>query len=372
MGKNTGPGRLRRTAMNSASTRMNTSAIRNSFTFRTNARAIPGRSSVNRSPLKKDRLISGQPGEFTTTRVSTEKNTTVLISAIRTALRPSVRACPEKRSIRDPRRSRSSSMGSRSPGPGGCPALTAPPEAGRLRLGDCRVAQRLQPFGLDGVELADYAPLRALADEDHHVCRWCFHHDPVDLSRVQRRDDVIRVVVDVRLLVGLDVIDDVAVARGPDLGAQLVTPQVCEGRRFGDARSLLDHERLLHVVVAVAEVHGLRPNGRVRDLSDEEVEVFGARLVRLVEVDRHPRHLTLSEPELVGHRIGDGALEPLAAVRVTSAVVRVRLPERSWLAGIAAEPRGERGVVGGDGEVPLVHVRSNVLGAGRRGRGRAA
>ncbi len=62
IGKNTGPGRLRITARNIARTRMNTSAIRNSFTFTRNARAMLGNDSLNCSPLKNASLTSSQPG----------------------------------------------------------------------------------------------------------------------------------------------------------------------------------------------------------------------------------------------------------------------------------------------------------------------
>ena len=46
-GKKTGPGRPRRTARTSAQTRMNTSAIRNSFTFVPNCSRMSGNDSLN-------------------------------------------------------------------------------------------------------------------------------------------------------------------------------------------------------------------------------------------------------------------------------------------------------------------------------------
>jgi hypothetical protein len=70
-----------------------------------------------------------------------------------------------------------------------------------------------------------------------------------------------------------------------------------------------DHERLVHVVVRVAEVDHLRARGFVRDLVDVEVELLRPRRERDVEGYDHPLHRALRETELVGDRVGDGALE---------------------------------------------------------------
>ena len=66
------------TARNIARTRMNTSAMRNIFTFTRNARAIAGNDSLNCSPLKNASLTSSHPGALMTATTSTVKNTTVL------------------------------------------------------------------------------------------------------------------------------------------------------------------------------------------------------------------------------------------------------------------------------------------------------
>ena len=69
-GKNTGPGRLRRTASTSPNTRISTSAIRNSRTLTRNLAISLGSDSQKIGPLRNDSWNRGQPGALTTTRRS--------------------------------------------------------------------------------------------------------------------------------------------------------------------------------------------------------------------------------------------------------------------------------------------------------------
>src|SRR5947209_10808248 len=103
-GKNTGPGRLRTTASPIANVRISTSATRNTLMFSTNACAIVLKYRRNSAGSKNACLTFSQPGAFTTTRISTVKNTTVLSEAIAT-FRP---APPSMSPPRPPSRSSSS------------------------------------------------------------------------------------------------------------------------------------------------------------------------------------------------------------------------------------------------------------------------
>ena len=76
-------------------------------------------------------------------------------------------------------------------------------------------------------------------------------------------------------------------------------------------------DRLVHVVVAVGQVDRLGALGAERDLVEVDVEVLGARARyalsngTTIQVD-----VVLGEAELLGDRVGDGALEALAVGRV--------------------------------------------------------
>src|SRR5919198_2840355 len=250
-GKNTGPGRLRSTAMKSATRRMKTSATRKSSTLTRNARRVSGNDSRNCLPLKKACFTASQPGEFTTAIPRAAKSTTVLATAIRTALRPSPCHAPPR--IRDLRPAANCST---SPGGLGASGGLTPPitDAARplLRL-DHGVGDGLQPLLLEGgqrpvgverldglvdaldqrVPLLQHQPellllpdgrelphdhtVLGLTDQDVHVGRRRVDEVTVDLACIERGDDVRGVVVHGRLLVRFDVVHDVPVARGADL-----------------------------------------------------------------------------------------------------------------------------------------------------------
>src|SRR5262249_25199604 len=78
----------RSTASRSASGRMIASAIRNIFTLRRNASAMPGKSDVKRWPLKNVRCTSGQPGLFAIAKPRAVKTSAVLTRAMTTVRRP--------------------------------------------------------------------------------------------------------------------------------------------------------------------------------------------------------------------------------------------------------------------------------------------
>src|ERR671915_302823 len=146
IGKNTGPWRLRRTAMKSPSTRMKTSAIRKACTLMRNFSAIWGNDSRKTCKSKNRWRISGHPGEFTTSSTSTVTKTAVEIRAMTTPRRPSVPP-PRMRERRSPRGRSGAGWGAV---PGGVPrtALTRRPSEG----GD--VHHLGQPLVLDGLKRA--------------------------------------------------------------------------------------------------------------------------------------------------------------------------------------------------------------------------
>src|SRR5262249_35764498 len=116
-------------------------------------------------------------------------------------------------------------------------------------------------------------------------------------------------------------------------------------------------DRLVDVVVRVAEVDHLRPGGRVRDLVDVDVEGLLARRVRLRERHVDPLHLARREAELLRDGVRDRTLEALAAVRVADLPLVTR---------VAAEPRRVGRIVGADAELARVDEREARLRA-RRG-----
>ena len=99
--------------MNSAKIKTNTSATQKMKMLRTNLRKINGNDALNSAPLKNDSLISGHPGERTTTKASSPKKIRVLATAIHT-LR--ALASPPPRTL-----------GHRLPLPGGIPGSLSPP-----------------------------------------------------------------------------------------------------------------------------------------------------------------------------------------------------------------------------------------------------
>ena len=76
--------------------------------------------------------------------------------------------------------------------------------------------------------------------------------------------------------------------------------QLLERRGGGDGRALHRHERPVHVVVPLAEVHALRAFRQVRDLLEPEVEALRTRGERLVEADLDEPDPVLGEPESIG------------------------------------------------------------------------
>src|SRR5919204_2593628 len=183
--------------------------------------------------------------------------------------------------------------------------------------------------------------------------------------RLQSRGYVLRVVVDGRVLVGLDVVDDVVVARRAELDTELVLLHVVLRLGAGDRAALDPDERLIDVVVRPAEVDLVRALLGVRDLVDVEVERLRARPERLLERDGDPMDLVLREPELLRDRKRDGAFEALARPRVAD------LPERVFRR--AAEPGRVRGVVRANREPARTNQMELVLGAARtRARRRGA
>ena len=83
-----GPGSPRRTAIASANTRMNTSAIRKIFTLIQNADRMSGKASSNSCRSKNACLTSSQPDELTTTSAMTATKSAVETRATATPLPP--------------------------------------------------------------------------------------------------------------------------------------------------------------------------------------------------------------------------------------------------------------------------------------------
>src|SRR6266540_2690065 len=348
-GKNTGPGSPRSTAMSRATTRISTSAMQKILMFTRNACAISGNDSRKIWPLKNWRLTSGQPGELTIAATTIATNTTVL------AIKP--RALLQDRDA----------------GLRGKPlALDLREGAVRLERGDRLVHARRQRAALlqhepevllaaDRRELADDEAVRHLLGTGDVERRRQVDDDPVDLLRLQAGIDVVGGVVDRRLLARLDVLRDVVVARRPELDAELVLLDVGRALRVRDRGALDADERLVDVVVAVAEVDALRSLRRERNLVDVEVEGLRAGLEGLVERDDDPVDRVAREAEPLSHRVSDGALEALAAGRVAD------LPDRP-LRGSATKPRREGRVVGADRQLARLDERKvGDRAAGARG-----
>ncbi len=162
-------------------------------------------------------------------------------------------------------------------------------------------------------------------------------HDRVDLALLERLDDVVGVLEDARLRRRVDLGLHGLEARGADLHADRRVLEVVERGRVGEVGALRRDDRLVGLVVGRGEIDCLGALWRDRDLVDVEVEVLRPRRVGGVERLGHPVHLVGAEAELVGDRVGDGALEALAVRRVV--VLEVRRVGR---------------LVGGDGERPAL------------------
>src|SRR5205807_659685 len=260
--------------MNSANTRMNTSAIRNSSTFLRNARRMSGRAWANWCPSKKDARTAGHPVEWMTAITSTVKKTTVERTAMTTLRRPSPCHAPPR--IRE-RRPGGGTPSGRCCGTSGAvsPPITLPAPA-RLPLdhrerdvlqvlllervqcpvgakgGDGAVHAAHQGIALleddaeelllaDRGELSHHDPVLRLSDQHVHVRVRRVDEVTVDLSGVEGGDHVGGVVVDRWVLVRLDVVHDVGVARRPDLHAELLVLQVGKGLRVRGRRPRVRH-----------------------------------------------------------------------------------------------------------------------------------
>src|SRR4029079_5057743 len=116
---------------------------------------------------------------------------------------------------------------------------------------------------------------------------------------------------------------------------------------------------LVEVVVAVGQVVRLGALRGERDLVDVEVEGLGTRRDRVVERRDDPDDVTWSEAEAIGDRVGDGALEALARVRVTLVLV----PRLGVARRVRRVVRRVGRVVGPDGQLAGGFQGEAVLGA---------
>src|SRR6185503_11315332 len=249
MGKNTGPGRLRRTAMPSAKARITTSATKKILTSSQKADSTSGNQVRNSSPLRNFCLTSSQPEELTTSRPSAVNTMAVDTSATAT-LRPAPPPPPRIRDRRSPAVDDASVIGAGSVEDGRADDVGEPLllDGGQrsVRLQRC---DRLVDAGRQRAVLVEHerplilaAGARELADDgaatrvdEGDVVRGReVDHQPVDLAVVQRLGGVARAVVDVRLRVRGDHAADRVGAGGADLDAQLVALQVGQARRLGD------------------------------------------------------------------------------------------------------------------------------------------
>src|SRR3990170_694195 len=398
-GVNTGPARLRITARSSASINTKTSATTKMKMFRQNFSRIFPRESQKTCGSKNASLMAGQPEEFTTARPSAVKNTTVLTTAIHTPRAPSPRSGAR---IFEPR----SPVGGVYGPPGrpwyfsGAPAVpkltTRLAQDRRVRLvGEPLLLDRVQrPVGLHLPEREVHARHERAPGLEHHpevlvglgpelphddaLLDLDRRHeergrqvddDAVDVAVVEIGHRLREVVVDGGLLRRrLDHLGDHVQARGPDRGAELRVLQLVDRGRGRDRAPLGRDQRLVHVVVGLAEVDRVVSAGLVRDLLEHEVEVLLPRREGLVERHRHE-----------GHLVGEGEPEATRDLRRDGALVTLtegRLVERELGAFdlAALPPRRERRVAGADRERARRLERGGVVGragGGGRGRGRA-
>ena len=140
--------------------------------------------------------------------------------------------------------------------------------------------------------------------------------DGVDLFVLQRRDDVVGAVEDLRLFVGFDLFFDRFEAGGADLDADLGGLQFFQRGRVGRIGVLQRDHRLVGRVVGRREVDRLFADRGDRDLVDVEVEVFRPRRVGGVERARPSTPPRPSGSRGGGDRVGDRALEAFAVGRV--------------------------------------------------------
>src|SRR2546421_8637172 len=253
IGNSTGPGRPRRTAIPSAATRITTSAMQKTRTLSRKACAISPKESPKIFPSKKARRTAGHPDELTTATTTSVAKTMVLTSAIATPRVPWPLRSPRIRERRFGRPVSASTL-SRLLQDGRAGLVREPFALGlrerpvALQRGERVVHARDEavPLGehhpemlrrADGRELADHDAVRRLARARDEERGRQIDDEPVDLVRLQRRGHVRRVVVDGRLLVRLDVLDDVLVARRPELHPELVLLHVCLVLDARDRRS---------------------------------------------------------------------------------------------------------------------------------------
>src|SRR5687768_3214207 len=349
-GKKTGPGRLRRMARPRATTRMTASAMRKILTFRRKASGMTESDSLKTSPSKNARFTSGQPGAFVITSSATTANTIVLARATR-MLRE--RPGAVNWLLEDGRRGALDPLLRYLVERAGLPQ-------GRDRLVDA-VAEWVALFE-DEAEIllplrgepADRRCVRRLDRSDEERGR-VVDDDAVDLTVPECVDGIVVSVVDRRILVRLDRVDDGVVARRSHLRAELRAAELSERCGTCEVRVLEDDDRLLDVVVGIAEVDGLVTGRHVRDLVDVEVEVLRARTEGGGEGNDDPFDLVVGEAQLLRHRVSDGGFVALLGR------LRRRVP---WSPLGVLEPGREGGIVGPDRQRAVVHERE-LLGRAR-------
>src|SRR3954451_12352866 len=234
-----------------------------------------------------------------------------------------------------------------------------------LRQRRALLQQRRPLVAARRAELADDLRARHLRRREEERGREV-DDDRVDLLLLERGDDVVRVVEDLRLRAGLDDLLDGVEARRPDLHAELGVRHVGKRRGLRRVRGLQRDERLGRGVVRRREVHALRARGRDRDLVDVEVKLLRAGRVGGVERLGDPLHLALCVPELLRDRVRERALEAAPVRRV----VVLEIGRERRLVGRDRERAGRPGLqrllragVGG--------ARLRRRGAARRRRARA-
>src|SRR3990172_6378770 len=256
MGKNAGPGRLRSTARTSPKTRLRTSAIRNSWTFRRNRAIESGSASQNRSASKNARGPTGHPGEWTTPQPIAPMKTTVLARAMSTARPPTDRPSRRREALPPviPDRARRLLERRR-------PLVRDPrvDDAGERAVVRQRRDGRIHAGGQGAAEVEHDAEVLHLAGgrqraDDRAVVeldrrgiegRRQVDDDAVDLAGAEGLEGAAQIVVDGRVLGRLDVLDDVRVARRAQRGPELEVLQTGDGRDGRDRCSGVGDDRLV-------------------------------------------------------------------------------------------------------------------------------
>ena len=199
-----------------------------------------------------------------------------------------------------------------------------------------------------GGELADDCAVLDL-HAGHEQCRREVEDGSVDLVGLERGLGAHVVVVDERLLRGLDHVGDERQAGGADLGAELDVLEVGNrGGPFG-RRALERHDRLVGGEVRQREVDVLGTLRGDRVLLEIHVEALRSGLDRLVERGAGPHDGIALVAHLGSDGVGNGGLESFAGLR-----------------GVVEYPWEEGRFAGGDGE-DTVFDRGTAVGvAGRR------